>query len=175
MINLNTPAGIQNLKAILQEFDSCLYVERDYFFDKHYTLVQCEGDIEKIRAAVKAAELRKGVQIKVDFSHVPDKGMRRVKFKGHGVVDRCEDGRVFGRLDDGRTFCCFVSDVDFLDPDTLANKPKGYAEMMILRSAYVQGNRSPEAKQANKQYIQIRRKGLLSQVKTLAAYKENIQ
>ncbi|MCJ0828811.1 hypothetical protein MN869_10150 [Acinetobacter sp. NIPH1876] len=173
MINLNTPAGIQNLKAIIQEFDNCLYVERDYFFDKHYTLVQCESDIEKIRDAVKAAELRKGVQIKVDFYNEPDKGMRRIRFKGHGVVDRCEDGRVFGRLNDGRPFCCFISDVDFLDPDSVANKPKGYAEMMVLRSAYVQGNRSPEAKKANKQYMLIRRKGLLSQVKTLAAYKEH--
>ncbi|ENU92069.1 hypothetical protein F971_01956 [Acinetobacter vivianii] len=172
---LNTPAGIQNLKAIIQEFDNCLYVERDHFFDKHYTLVQSEADIEKLRAAVKAVELRKGVQIKVDFSHVPDKGMRRIRFKGHGVVDRCEDGRVIGRLDDGRTFCCLVSDVDFLDPDSAANKPNGYAEMMILRSAYVQGNRSPEAKQANKQYTRIRRKGLLNQVKTLAAYKEPSQ
>ncbi|ENV09521.1 hypothetical protein F966_02179 [Acinetobacter higginsii] len=173
MLNLNTPAGIQNLKAIVQEFDSCLYVERDNFFDKHFELVQNESDVEILRAAVKAAELRKGVQIKVDFSHVPDKGMRRIKFKGTGVVDRCEDGRVFGRMDDGRTFCCLVSDVDFLDADTLAIKPKGYSEMMVLRSAYVQGNRSPEAKQANKQYIQIRRKGLLSQVKTLADFKEH--
>ena len=79
MINLNTPAGIQNLKAIVQEFDSCLYVERDYFFDKHYKLVQSEQDIEKIRAAVKAAELRKGVQIKVDFYNEPDKTLAAYK------------------------------------------------------------------------------------------------
>ncbi|ENW97365.1 hypothetical protein [Acinetobacter dispersus] len=171
MINLNAPAGIQNLKAIIQEFDSCLYVERDNFFDKHYTLAQSEADIEKLRAALKAAELRKGVQVKVDFSHVPDKGMRRIKFKGTGIVDRCEDGRVFGRLEGGRPFCCFVTDVEILDADTTAGRPKGFTEMMRLRSAYVQGFRTPETIQANKQYTQIRRKGLLSQVKTLAAYK----
>ncbi|ENX60708.1 hypothetical protein F885_01816 [Acinetobacter higginsii] len=171
MINLNTPAGIQNLKAIIQEFDNCLYVERDYFFDKHYTLVQCESDIEKIRDAVKAAELRKGVQIKVDFYNEPDKGMRRIKFKGIGIVDRCEDGRVIGRLDDGRTFCCLVTDVVILNADEVAGRPSGFTDMMKLRSAYVQGIRTPETKQANKQYLLIRKKGNLNQVKQMATYK----
>ncbi|MBJ9958381.1 hypothetical protein [Acinetobacter courvalinii] len=175
MINLNTPAGIQNLKAIVQEFDSCLYVERDSFFDKHYTLVKCESDVEKLRLAIKAADMRKGIHVKVNFSHVPDKGKRCIKFKGTGVIDRCEDGRVYGRLDDGRPFCCFISDVQILDEDTLASRPNGFTEMMKLRSAYVQGNRSPDAKQANKQYMSIRRKGLLNQVKQMATYKGDSQ
>lgn len=32
----------------------------------------------------------------------------------YGVVDRFEDGRVFGRLEDGQTFMCFASDVEVL-------------------------------------------------------------
>ncbi|MBP8005332.1 MAG: hypothetical protein KAZ18_00285 [Acinetobacter sp.] len=170
MINLNTPAGIQNLKALIQEFDSCLYVERDNFFDKHFTLVQSETDVEKLRAAVKQVELRKGVRVKVDFTHVPDKEVRRIRFKGVGTVDRCEDGRVFGRLDDGRPFCCLVSDIEIIDPDSLEGKIAGYTEIMKLRSAYVQGIRTPETMLANKQYMSIRRKGLLSQTKTLALH-----
>ena len=161
MINLNTPAGIQNLKAIVQEFDVCLDVDRHNFFEKYSTLVKNKSDVEKLRAAIKVSELKRGVHVKVDFSHVPDKGMRRVRFKGQGVVDRCEDGRVYGRLDDSRPFCCLVSDVEILDVDTLKGKPKGYTEMMKFRSAYVQGIRTPETELANKQYMQIRRKGLL--------------
>lgn len=166
MINLNTLAGIQNLKAIVQEFDACLDVDRHNFFEKYSTLVKSKSDVEKLRAAVKAAELKRGINVKVDFSHVPENGKRRIRFKGVGTVDRCEDGRVFGRLDDSRPFCCLVSDVEILDVDTLKGKPKGYTEMMKLRSAYVQGIRTPETEIANKQYMQIRRKGLLSQTKS---------
>lgn len=31
MITLNKTTGIQKLKEILQEFDSCMYIERDNF------------------------------------------------------------------------------------------------------------------------------------------------
>ncbi|WP_018678568.1 hypothetical protein [Acinetobacter tjernbergiae] len=58
-----------------------------------------------------SAELKVGSKVKVDFiseSHTIFSGKR---FTGTGVVDRLEDGRVFGRLDDGRTFLCFPSDV----------------------------------------------------------------
>ncbi|EPL7135453.1 hypothetical protein RG107_000850 [Acinetobacter baumannii] len=101
MITLNKTTGIQKLKEILQEFDSCMYVERDNFFDKHYDLVKSESDIEQIRIAVKAAELKRGTRVKVNFTHVPDKGQNKIHFVGNGTVDLFEDNRVFGRLDDG--------------------------------------------------------------------------
>ncbi|WP_275904219.1 hypothetical protein [Acinetobacter beijerinckii] len=59
-------------------------------------------------------ELIVGSNVLVDFvseSHTVFSGKR---FTGKGVVDRLEDGRVFGRLDDGRPFMCFPSDVAVL-------------------------------------------------------------
>ncbi|AMX20374.1 hypothetical protein IEC338SC_3263 [Acinetobacter pittii] len=119
MITLNTITSIQKLKEILQEFDSCMYIERDSFFDKHYDLVKSESDIEQIRIAVKAAELKKGTRVKVDFTHVPDKGQNNIRFVGNGTVDLFDDNRVFGRLDDGQPFCCLVSDIEILDSEKL--------------------------------------------------------
>ncbi|MDC4544941.1 hypothetical protein OHV61_14805 [Acinetobacter baumannii] len=122
MITLNKTTGIQKLKEILQEFDSCMYIERDNFFDKHYDLVKSESDIEQIRIAVKAAELKKGARVKVDFTHVPDKGQNNIHFVGNGTVDLFEDNRVFGRLDDGRPFCCLVSDIEIQRPEETQSK-----------------------------------------------------
>lgn len=122
MITLNTAIGIQKLKEILQEYDSCIYIERDYFFDKHYDLVKSEDDIEQMRIAVKAAELKKGSRVKVDFSHEPDKGLNKIRFVGNGTVDLFEDNRVFGRLDDGQPFCCLVSDIEIQEPEELQSK-----------------------------------------------------
>lgn len=53
-----------------------------------------------------------GSRVTVDFvseSRTIHSGKR---FTGSGVVDRLEDGRVFGRLDDGRPFMCFPCDVN---------------------------------------------------------------
>ncbi len=122
MITLNKTTGIQKLKEVLQEFDSCMYIERDNFFDKHYDLVNSESDIEKIRIAVKAAELKKGIRVKVEFTHVPDKGLNNIHFVGKGTVDLFEDNRVFGRLDDGRPFCCLVSDIEIQESEDPQSK-----------------------------------------------------
>lgn len=122
MITLNTTTGIQKLKEILQEYDSCMYIERDNFFDKHYGLVKNDEDIEQMRIAVKAAELKKGSRVKVDFTHMPDKGQENIRFVGNGTVDLFEDSRVFGRLDDARPFCCLVSDIEILDSEYLQSK-----------------------------------------------------
>ncbi|MHC3136248.1 hypothetical protein ACWPO0_10290 [Acinetobacter nosocomialis] len=135
MITLNKTTGIQKLKEILQEFDSCMYIERDNFFDKHYDLVKSEFDIEQIRIAVKAAELKKGTRVKVEFTHVPDKGQNNLHFVGKGTVDLFEDNRVFGRLDDGRPFCCLVSDIEILDSDKL-EKADGYEESKAINKVY---------------------------------------
>ncbi|MDS7927548.1 hypothetical protein [Acinetobacter sp. V115_6] len=122
MIILNTTTGIQKLKEILQEYDSCMYIERDIFFDKHYSLVKSEEDIEQMRIAVKAFELKKGSRVKVDFTHVPDKGQDSIRFTGNGTVDLFEDSRVYGRLDDGRPFCCLVSDIEIQEAEDPQSK-----------------------------------------------------
>ncbi|MFX9106826.1 hypothetical protein ABTN44_09540 [Acinetobacter baumannii] len=136
MMTLNKTTGIQKLKEILQEFDSCMYIERDNFFDKHYDLVKSEFDIEQIRNAVKAFELKKGSRVKVDFTHVPDKGQNNIHFFGNGTVDLFEDNRVFGRLDDGQPFCCLVSDIEILESEKF-EKADGYEESKAINKFFL--------------------------------------
>ncbi len=140
MIILNSTTSIQKFKEILQEFDSCMYIERDNFFDKHYALVKSEEDIEQIRIAVKAAELKKGSRVKVDFSHEPDKGLNKIRFMGNGTVDLFEDSRVFGRLDDGRPFCCLVSDIKLQESEEsesqASQKPVGHDESKAINKTF---------------------------------------
>lgn len=141
MITLNTTSGIQKLKEILQEFDSCMYIERDNFFDKHFDLVKSEEDIEQMRIAVTAAELKKGSRVKVDFTHIPDKGQENIRFVGNGTVDLFEDNRVFGRLDDGCPFCCLVSDIEIQTPDDTQSKVSkigvGHDESKAINKTYL--------------------------------------
>lgn len=55
--------------------------------------------------------IKKGDRVKVDFINNPETVHSGIRFTGYGVLDRVEEGRVFGRLDDGRPFMCFESDV----------------------------------------------------------------
>ncbi|MZY06126.1 hypothetical protein GUK58_08690 [Acinetobacter pittii] len=140
MITFNSTTSIQKLKEMLQEFDSCMYIERDYFFDKHYPLVKSEEDIKQMRITVKAFELKKGSRVKVDFSHEPDKGLNKIRFMGNGTVDLFEDSRVFGRLDDGRPFCCLASDIEILDFEDSQSKTSdnvvGHDESKALNKTF---------------------------------------
>lgn len=56
--------------------------------------------------------IKKGDKVKVDFTNNPETIHSSIRFSGYGVVDRFEDGRVFGRLDDGQPFMCFEGDVE---------------------------------------------------------------
>ncbi|MDP7840887.1 hypothetical protein [Acinetobacter baumannii] len=119
MMTLNKTTGIQKLKEILQEFDSCMYIERDNFFDKHYDLVKSESDIEQIRVAVKVAELFKGARAKVNLTHTSDNGQKNISFVGEVIADNFEKIWVSGQLDDGRHFCSLLSDIEILDSEKL--------------------------------------------------------
>lgn len=56
--------------------------------------------------------IKKGDRVKVDFKNNPETIHVGIRFTGYGVVDRVEDNRVFGRLEDGTPFMCFESDVE---------------------------------------------------------------
>ena len=58
------------------------------------------------------SHIKKGDRVKVDFISESATIYSGKRFTGYGVVDRFEDGYVFGRLDDGQTFMCFASDVE---------------------------------------------------------------
>lgn len=55
-----------------------------------------------------------GNQIKVDFVSESRTEFSGNRFTCHGVIDRLEDGYVFGRLDDGTSFMCLPSDVEVI-------------------------------------------------------------
>ncbi|MPW43351.1 hypothetical protein [Acinetobacter guerrae] len=59
-------------------------------------------------------KLKIGSRVKVDFISESRTIYSGKRFTGVGVIDRLEDGRVFGRLDDGRPFMCFPSDVEVI-------------------------------------------------------------
>ena len=58
--------------------------------------------------------MNKGDRIKVDFVSESRTEFSGNHFTGEGVVDRVEDGRVFGRLDNGTPFMCGVDDVQVI-------------------------------------------------------------
>lgn len=59
--------------------------------------------------------LKVGSRVKVDFTSESKTIYSGKRFTGFGVVDRVEDGRVFGRLDDGQPFMCFFNDVEVIE------------------------------------------------------------
>ncbi|QXR29265.1 hypothetical protein EGT69_010095 [Acinetobacter junii] len=59
-------------------------------------------------------KLSVGSKVHVDFVSESSTEFSGNHFTGTGVIDRLEDGRVFGRLDDGRPFLCLPSDVAVL-------------------------------------------------------------
>jgi len=60
-------------------------------------------------------KLKVGSRVKIDFISESSTIYSGKRFTGIGVVDRLEDGRVYGRLDDGRPFMCFPNDVVEID------------------------------------------------------------
>ena len=56
--------------------------------------------------------MNKGDRVKVDFVSESATIYSGKRFTGYGVLDRVEDGRVFGRLDDGTPFMCLCADVE---------------------------------------------------------------
>ena len=60
--------------------------------------------------------IKKGDRVKVDFINNPETIHAGIRFTGYGAVDRVEDGRVMGRLDDGTPFSCLKVDVKVIPP-----------------------------------------------------------
>ena len=58
--------------------------------------------------------MNKGDRVKVDFVSESATIYSGKRFTGYGVLDRVEDGRVYGRLDDGTPFMCLCADVEVI-------------------------------------------------------------
>ena len=59
--------------------------------------------------------MKAGDRVKVDFIGESATIYSGKRFTGCGVLDRVEDGRVFGRLDDGTPFMCLCADVEVIE------------------------------------------------------------
>lgn len=62
-------------------------------------------------------EFNKGDRVYVDFTSESATEFSGGQFSGYGVLDRVEDGRVYGRRDDGLPFTCFEDDVQKAQPN----------------------------------------------------------
>ena len=59
--------------------------------------------------------MKKGDHVKVDFISESATDYSGKHFHGYGVLDRVEDGRVMGRLNDGTPFSCLEADVNVIE------------------------------------------------------------
>lgn len=74
-------------------------------------------------------------RVKVDFVSESSTEFSGKRFTGEGVVDRVEDGRVFGRLDGGAPFVCDVSDAAVIEQQ---DKRKEYEAFFMEQPFYLQ-------------------------------------
>ena len=66
--------------------------------------------------------MKKGDRVQVDFISESATDYSGKHFHGYGVLDRVEDGRVMGRLDDGTPFSCLEADVKVIEHVDLRKK-----------------------------------------------------
>lgn len=59
--------------------------------------------------------MKKGDRVKVDFISESRTEFSGIHILGSGVIDRCEDGYVYGRLDNGLPFMCLCEDVEVIE------------------------------------------------------------
>ena len=80
-----------------------------------------------------------GNSVKVDFVSESRTEFSGNRFTGHGVIYRLEDGRVFGRLDDGTPFMCSPSYVEVIPAEPCEH---GYdVACLICGFGFIDGER----------------------------------
>lgn len=79
--------------------------------------------------------IKVGNRVKVDFVSESATKFSNNHFTGDGVIDRIEDGRVFGRLDDGTPFMCDLSDAIVIEQQ---DKRKEYEAFFMKQPFYLQ-------------------------------------
>ena len=101
-------AKVDNLKAQLNNMEAC-YIGKKKINDEQSAIIQ--GHF----AARQDMPMKKGDRVKVDFISESRTIYSGKRFTGYGVLDRVEDGRVYGRLDDGTPFMCLCADVEVIE------------------------------------------------------------
>ena len=87
--------------------------------------------------------MKSGIRVYVDFISESSTEFSGNRFTGEGVVDRIEDGRVFGRLDDGAPFMCDVSDVTVIEQQDERKEFEIFfmSQPFFLQLKYIHGER----------------------------------
>ena len=82
-------------------------------------------------------------RVKVDFVSESRTEFSGKRFTGEGVVDRIEDGRVFGRLDNGAPFMCDGSDVVVIEQQDERKEFESFfvKQPFYLQLKYIHGDR----------------------------------
>lgn len=82
-------------------------------------------------------------RVKVDFVSESSTEFSGKRFTGEGVVDRVEDGRVFGRLDGGTPFMCDLSDVTIIEQQDKRKECEAFFmnQPFYLQLRYILGDR----------------------------------
>lgn len=74
-------------------------------------------------------DVNKGDTVQVEFTSESRTEFSGNQFSGQGVVDRVEDGRVYGRLETGIPFMCALTDVlQIVESDIHAQFQKWFSE-----------------------------------------------
>lgn len=74
-------------------------------------------------------------RVKVNFISESSTDFSGKQFTGEGIIDRIEDGRVFGRLDTGIPFMCAVADVTIIKQQ---DKRKEFETFFAAQPFYLQ-------------------------------------
>lgn len=87
--------------------------------------------------------MNKNDRVKVDFTSESSTEFSGNRFTGEGVVDRVEDGRVFGRLDNGTPFMCDESDAVVIDLKDSRDDYEAFfmGQPFYLQMKYIHGDR----------------------------------
>lgn len=104
--------GKPNKSEILKHLDKCEKIVDTWptWKHEHCRQILAPGLISRF--------LYVGAKVDVDFVSESRTEFSGNRFKGRGVIDRIEDGRIFGRLDNGNPFMCFPSDVLLVKGET---------------------------------------------------------
>lgn len=87
--------------------------------------------------------IKVGNRVHVDFISESATKFSNNHFTGDGVIDRIEDGRVFGRLDDGTPFMCDLSDAIVIEQQDKRKEYEAFfmKQLFYLQLKYIHGDR----------------------------------
>lgn len=104
--------NLNNLRTAIAQYDKT-WVEKRFGIKKWYPIPEHHMCTDK----QADQQFKVGNRVHVDFLSANRTEFSGQKIKGDGVIDRVEDGYIFGRLDCGQTFMCPETDAVVINDD----------------------------------------------------------